>query len=129
EFAAMRSKNELYSQIAVVLYVPLMLAAVGVLIASFRKRSVLWRPLVLIAGAVGVLMIVNQGNSLPMTIDQMQTSSPYPEMLTIGLLQALGAGVGVFFYVILAAAAGEPLYRRAPPGRLALLKAFTGAGT
>ena len=129
EFAAMRSKNELYSQIAAVLYVPLILAAVGVLIASFRKRSVLWRPLVLIAGAVGVLMIVNQGNSLPMTIDQMQTSSPYPEMLTIGLLQAVGAGVGVFFYVILAAAAGEPLYRRALPGRLALLKAFTGAGT
>jgi membrane protease YdiL (CAAX protease family) len=129
DFASMRSKNELFSQIATVLYVPLILAAVGVLIVSFRKRSVLWRPLLLIAGAVGVLMIVNQTNALPMTMDRMQTSSPYLEMLTIGLLQALGAGVGVFFYVILAAAAGEPLYRRANPARLALLKAFTGAGT
>ncbi len=34
----------------------------------------------------------------------------YEEALGIGLLFAVGAGVGVFFYIILAAAAGEPLY-------------------
>jgi membrane protease YdiL (CAAX protease family) len=128
EFAALRSHNELYATVAEALYVPLILAAVGLVIQGFRKHQVRWRPLAAIAGAVGLLMIGNQWNSLPFFIDQAPTSSPLPKTIVFALLQGLGAGVGVFFYVILAGAAGEPLYRGSQPRHLALASVFRPRG-
>jgi membrane protease YdiL (CAAX protease family) len=78
--------------------------------------------LILIAGAVGALMAINEWNSLPFFIDSMPTSAPYMQSLLYGLLLGLGSGAGVFFYVILAAAPGEPLYRASQPEKLSLLK-------
>ncbi len=121
DFATLRSSNELYYQAAAVLCVFLILAAVVVLIQSLRRREIRWKPLLIIAAAVGVLMVVNEWNSIPFTIDSMPTSSPYSQSLLRALLLGLGAGVGVFFYVILAAAPGEPLYRASQPQRLSLL--------
>jgi hypothetical protein len=122
EYAKLRSGNELYSLAAEVLFALLALAAVGLLIGSLRRREIRWRPLILIAGAVGALMAINEWNSLPFFIDSMPTSSPYMQSLLYGLLLGLGSGAGVFFYVILAAAPGEPLYRASQPDRLSLLK-------
>jgi hypothetical protein len=121
DFATLRSSNELYSQVANVFYVFLVLAAVIVLIQALRRRWVRWKPLLLIAATVGVLMVVSEWNSIPFAIDSMPTSSPYPQSLLRALLLGLGAGVGVFFYVILAAAPGEPLYRASQPARLSLV--------
>lgn len=128
DFARLRSKNELYSEIAQAFYIPLILAAVGVLIHSVRKKQVPWRPLLLISGVVGVLMMVSQGNNLPFFLDRLPTSSRYEEALGIGILFAIGAGVGVFFYIILAAAAGEPLYRAVRPAGLSLRDLPTAHG-
>jgi membrane protease YdiL (CAAX protease family) len=131
DFAALRSKNELYSHIATAFYVALILCAIGVLIQAIRKKQVPWRPLVLLSGAVGVLMMASQWNNLPFFFDRMPTSLRYEETLIIGLMLGIGAGVGVFFYVILAAAAGEPLYQAARPGGLSLrnLPTFRGIQT
>ncbi len=82
----------------------------------------------LIAGTVAVFMIANEYNSLPFFVDQMPTSSPIPQSVLMGLLQGLGAGVGIFLYMILAAGAGEPLYRADFPARLSLRSAFTARG-
>ncbi len=128
DFAGLRSKNELYTDIAQAFYVPLILAALGVIIHSVRKKRVPWRPLLLISGAVGVLMIVSQANNLPFFLDRLPTSARYEEALGIGLLFAVGAGVGVFFYIILAAAAGEPLYRGVRPSGLSLKNLPTARG-
>ena len=122
DYAKLRSANELYSLVAEVLFVLLALAAVAVLIGSLRRREIHWRPLILIAGAVGAVMVINEWNSLPFFIDSMPTSSPYMQSLLYGLLLGLGSGAGVFFYVILAAAPGEPLYRASQPEKLSLLK-------
>ncbi|RPI08503.1 MAG: hypothetical protein EHM65_10240, partial [Acidobacteriales bacterium] len=122
DFATLRSSNDLYYRAAEVLYILLVLAAVVVLIQSLRQRAIFWRPLVVIAGAVGVLMVINEWNALPFAIDGMPTSSPYTQSLLRALLAALGAGLGVFFYVILAAAPGEPLYRASQPSSLSLLQ-------
>jgi hypothetical protein len=122
DYAKLRSGNELYSRAAEVLFVLLVLAALGLLIGSLRRREIRWRPLILIAGAVGAVMVVNEWNSLPFFIDSMPTSSPYMQSLLYGLLLGLGSGAGVFFYLILAAAPGEPLYRASQPEMLALLK-------
>lgn len=120
DFTRLRSKNELYAEIAQAFYLPLVLGAVVILIRAIRKRLLHWRPLVLISGLVAGLMVVNQWNSLPFFLDGMPTSVPYSQGVMYGLLLALGAGVGVFFYVIVAAAAGEPLYRESQPSHLSL---------
>ncbi|HSB15767.1 MAG TPA: type II CAAX endopeptidase family protein, partial [Bryobacteraceae bacterium] len=121
DFAALRSKNELYAQIAQAFYLPLVLGAIVILIRAFRRGLIRWRPLLLISLTVAGLMIINQWNSLPFFLDGAPTSVPYSQSVLYGLLVALGAGVGVFFYVILAAAAGEPLYRESQLGHLSLL--------
>jgi len=128
DFAAMRSKNDLYSQIAQAFYVPLIIAALVLIIQSVRRRNITWAPLILISGGVAVLMVANEWNSLPFFLDGMPTSSTHAEGLTLGLLQGLGAGVGVFFYLILAAAPGETLYRAWQPQRLRLAAAFSMRG-
>ena len=128
DFATMRAANDLYSQIAVGLYVPLILGAVVLIIIWIRRKDLDWRSLVLISTVVGGLMMLNEWNQLPFFIDQTSTSTPYYETLVIGLLRGLGAGVFVFLYVILAAAAGEPLYRRAQPMQLSLASGFAWRG-
>ncbi len=120
DYALLRSSNDLYAMAATVLYALLAVAAIVVLIQSLRRRELRWKPLLIIAGTVGALMIANEWNSVPFAIDSMPTSSPYLQSLVRALLLGLGAGVGVFFYVILAAAPGEPLYRRLLPDHLPL---------
>jgi membrane protease YdiL (CAAX protease family) len=120
DFAALRSANELYQWAAEAGFAALFVAAVVVLLGALRRRAVPWRPLIALCAAVGGLMILNQANMLAFFIDQMPTSTPYRDTVVFGLLQAIGAGVGVFFYVIVAGAAGEPLYRQALPRKLSL---------
>lgn len=128
DYAALRSRNDLFATIANSLYVPLVLAAAAVLIGAVRRRALQWRAVVLVSACVSLLMVLNQWNSISFTIDRMPTSASFPEMISLGVLQGLGAGVLVFFYVAIAAAAGEPLYRELNPGKLSLRAAFSAEG-
>jgi len=127
-FQALRSGNALFQTIAESLYLPLGITALAMIFRFVRRRDLLWRPLVLYAVVVGGLMVANEFNSLPFFLDRMPTSSPLPQSLLMGILQGMGSGVAVFFYVLLAAAAGEPLYRKTFPAFLALRHAFTLRG-
>ena len=120
DFASLRSSNELFQWIAECLFVLLAVAAVAVLMVGLRRRQVPWRPLVLICGAIAALTVANELNSLPFFIDNFPTSSPYRDIVLLGVLEAFGAGVGTFFYVIVAGGAGEPLYRRSQSAHLSL---------
>ncbi len=128
EFAGMRSKNDLYASIAQAAWLPLVLAALVLLVRGLRRHLIPWRPLMMIAGTVGALMILNQLNSIPLLVDQFPTSSPYAQTLFLVILQSLGTGVGVFFYVIVAGAAGAPTYREEIPDPLPIQRAFTWDG-
>ena len=128
DYAALRSSNELYASIATGLSLVLALAAVAVVVVSLRRRAIQWRPLVLISGSAGVLSVVNQWNLLPFFVDAMPTSARLSDTLILGILQGMGAGVAYFFYVILGAAPGEPLYRDSLPSRLSLGAAFGPRG-
>ena len=128
EYAELRSANELYTTAAQALSIALILAAVAVTIRSLRRRAIAWRPLLMLSGAAAVLAVFNEWNFLPFFIDGMPTSSRYRDMVLLGLLQGLGAGVGYFFYILLGAAPGEPLYRASQPVRLRLGAAFTTPG-
>ena len=93
-FQALRSKNALYATIAESLYLPLGLAALAAVFLALRRGNLAWKPLVLIAGTVGAFMIVNEINALPFFVDRMPTSSPLPQSVLIGILQALGCRCG-----------------------------------
>ncbi len=128
DFTALRSKNDLYAQIAQVFYLPLFVAAVVILIQALRRRDVRWSPLVTIAMVVGGLMVANQLNLIPLTLDRMPTSSTITTSLGISVLTALGAGAFIFFYVMAAGAPGETLYRRFLPDKLSLAELFSRDG-
>lgn len=128
EFAGMRSRNELYASIAEAVWLPLILAALFLMVRGLRNKQIAWRPLLRISGVVGILMILGQLNGLTLLVDRFPTSSPYIQTLLLIVLEALGAGVGVFFYIIVAGAAGEPLYRRRTLDPLSLTIAFTPQG-
>jgi len=129
EYAGLRSGNELYSGIAQAFYVVLILAAIAVLVLSLRRQEIQWRPLIAICGGAAALAVLNEWNLLPFYIDAEPTSTPFHQTLATSLLQGVGAGVGYFFYIMLGAASGEPLYRAFQPDRLSLGAAFSGRGT
>jgi membrane protease YdiL (CAAX protease family) len=128
DFAGLRSRNDLYATIAQAFWLPLVIATLVLVVRGLRRREIPWRPLLLLSGAVGALTIANQWNSIPLLIDQLPTSLPYGQSLLLLILQSLGAGVGVFFYVILPGAAGEPGYRRWTSSRLSLTRLVTADG-
>lgn len=128
DFARMRSTNELFQWAAEACFAALFVAAVILVIRWLRRRLIPWRPLVALSAAIGGLMVLNQLNLLAFVIDGMPTATRFGEAVLFGVLGAVGAGVGTFFYVILAAAAGEPLYRQAHPRKVALAALFSRRG-
>lgn len=128
DFAAMRSKNELYTQAAQALYMILIAATMVLWVAALRRHAVDWGPVILICGVVGGLMTIATWNLLPFLLDARPTSTPIAESVALAVLEGLGAGVGVFLYVALAAGPGEAAYRREWPDKLRLGAAVTRAG-
>jgi hypothetical protein len=128
DFSALRSRNDLFASIAQAFYLPLIIAGLVLLVRGLRRHEIPWRPVLHISGAVGVLMVISQLNSIPLAIDQYPTSSPYLQTLLLTVLQSLGIGVAVFFYVVTAAAGGEPIYRRSTGDPLSLRTAVTRDG-
>lgn len=125
DFAALRSKNQLYSQIAQAFYVALILGAAITLIAALRRGDIIWRPAVLFSSVVAGLNVLAEWNNLPFSLNAMPTTTPIGEALVMILLQSAGAGAGVFIYVIFAAAPGLVTYRDLLPNRLNLVAAFS----
>jgi hypothetical protein len=125
DFAALRSKNQLYSQIAQAFYVALILAAAVTLIAGLRRGDIVWRPAVLFSAVVAGLNILAEWNNLPFSLNSLPTTTPIGEGLLMLLLQSAGTGAGVFIYVIFAAAPGLVAYRDLLPGKLNLVAAFS----
>jgi len=127
-FAAMRSRNQLYALGAGALWVPLVIAAIVWVVISMRRHNIPWRRLLQVSLLVATLVVINQWNQLPFFFDHMPTSSHFANTLALGVLQAMGAGVAMFFYLIIPAAAGEPLYRAMLPSKLSLPGIFTLRG-
>ena len=125
DFAALRSKNQLYSQIAQAFYVALILAALIVLIMALRRGDIVWRPAVMFSAVVAGLNILAEWNNLPFSLNALPTTTPIAEALLMILLQSAGAGAGVFIYVIFATAPGMVAYRDLLPDKLNLVAAFS----
>ena len=125
DFAALRSKNQLYSQIAQAFFVALMLAAAVTLIGGLRRGDIIWRPAALFSGVVAILSILAAWNNLPFGLNSLPSSTPIGEAILLILLQSAGAGAGAFIYVIFAAAPGLVAYRDLLPEKLNLKAAFS----
>ena len=125
DFAAMRSKNELYSQIAQAFYVALIIAAAVVLIGGLRRGEIIWKPVVQFAGVVAALNVLAQWNNLPFFLNALPTTTGLGEGFVLALLQSTGSGAGIFLYVLIAAAPGLIAYRDLLPRMLHLPAAFS----
>ncbi|MFN7935343.1 MAG: type II CAAX endopeptidase family protein [Bryobacteraceae bacterium] len=128
DFAKLRSANELYASIAQALYALLGVGAIVVFLQALRARAIPWRAILRIAFLVAMLQLLNGLNTIGLAVDGMKTSSSYPEMLLLGVLQSLGSGTGVFLYVLTPLAAGIVLFGRTYPNQLPLSVAFTWRG-
>ncbi|MBL8218370.1 MAG: CPBP family intramembrane metalloprotease [Bryobacterales bacterium] len=131
DFSKLRSSNELYASIANALYGVLAIGGVVVFLQSLRARAIPWRAIIRIGFLVALLQLLNGLNTIGLAIDGMKTSSSYPEMLLLGVLQSLGSGTGVFLYVLAPLAAGVVLFTRTYPTQLPVSAVFTlrGAAT
>ncbi|MBM3797311.1 MAG: CPBP family intramembrane metalloprotease, partial [Acidobacteria bacterium] len=125
DFAALRSKNELYSQIAQAFYVALIIAATVVLIGGLRRGEIIWKPVVRFAGAVAALNVLAQWNNLPFFLNVLPTTTGLGKGLVLALLQSAGSGAGIFLYVLIAAVPGLIAYRDLLPGMLHVPAAFS----
>ncbi|MBS1874359.1 MAG: CPBP family intramembrane metalloprotease [Acidobacteria bacterium] len=128
DFSAMRSRNEMLAAIAEAFWLPLALAALALLVQGLRRRRIPWRPVLAISAGIGAMAILSQLNMIPLLVDAFPTSSPYLQTLALVILEALGAGVGVFVYIVIPAAAGEPGYRERTGDRLSLRTLLTPSG-
>ena len=128
DFTAMRSKNELYTQIAQAAYLLLVLAAMVITVNGIRRGNVQWRTVLLLSGGAGGLTVLAEWNHFPFLLDRRSTASPFVESAVLSLFESIGAGVGVLLYVAAAAAPGEMEYRRFLPGMLSLRGAFSRHG-
>lgn len=128
DFAKLRSSNELYAGIANGFYALLAIAAVFAFGSSLRKREIAWKPLLAIAASVAVVNLLNELNTVPFAVDNMPSSAPYMQSLTLAILQAIGSAAGIYLYVLGPLVAGVAMYHRAFPNFLRLPVAFTRAG-
>lgn len=128
DFAKLRSANELYASIANALYGVLAIAGLFTFLQALRARAIPWRSILRIGFFVALLQLLNGLNTIGLAVDGMKTSSSYPEMLLLGVLQSLGSGTGVFLYVLAPLAAGVVLFTRSYPSQLPVTSLLTLRG-
>ena len=127
-YAKLRSKNILYNQVAIVPYLALMVAVVGLGILLTMRKQTSWGGAIKLGIVVTVLLTLMQLNNWPLNRMGYDTNSTYGSFVFEEFAKALLFGVLSALTVVLPIPGGEPLYRWSQPGRLRLAKAFTLRG-
>jgi membrane protease YdiL (CAAX protease family) len=128
DYAKLRSRNELFQNIANASYVLLLGGVIFVIARSARLSKIHWKAATAIGGVVGLLFAAQLWNSLPQVIQQFPTNTSYETLTAVLTVLFLIAGVVMAIYTMVLAAAGEPLYREVSPKHLALNHLFTLRG-
>ena len=127
-YAKLRSKNILYNQVAIVPYLALMVAVVGLGILLTMRKQTSWGGAIKLGIVVTILLTLMQLNNWPLNRMGYDTNSAYGSFVFEEFAKALLFGVLSALTVVLPIPGGEPLYRWSQPGRLRLAKAFTLRG-
>jgi membrane protease YdiL (CAAX protease family) len=127
-YAKLRSKNILYNQVAIVPYLALLVAVIGLGILLTIRKQTSWGGAIKLGIVVAILLFFMQLNNWPLERMAYDTNSSYGSFVFQQIENALLFGVFSALTVALVIPGGEPLYRWSQPGRLRLAKAFTLRG-
>jgi membrane protease YdiL (CAAX protease family) len=128
DYDRMRSTNDLFGSAAEVFYVPLIIAALVVLVQRTRRKQIAWKTVVILAGAVGLLQAIDLTNRFPLMVANMPTTFSMSAMIALAVVVAVVIALFATLWVGLTAAAGGPLYAEMLPGRLSLSRLFSISG-
>lgn len=128
DYKRMRSRNENWALVANFLFVPLLIAALFVVIPRIRQRQVTWKPMLWIGGFVGFITVVANLNFVSLFSEAFATSVSYPGQIVILVLSSLIGGLFFMLLIALLAASGDAVYRESAPDKVALARLFTLSG-
>jgi membrane protease YdiL (CAAX protease family) len=127
-YAKLRSTNILYNQVAIVPYLALMVAVIGLGILLTIRKQTSWGGAIKLGIMVAILLFFMRLNNWPLERMAYDTNSSYGSFVFQQIENALLFGVLSALTVALVIPGAEPLYRWSQPGRLRLAKAFTLRG-
>lgn len=128
EYRILRSKNEAAGAVATFGLFLTAVAAVVVFVERARRRDVKWRWAIAFGGIGTLLQFGSALNELPIRLYGYDTAEGWGGTVAKALLADFGGAVLVGVILVLLVAAGEPLYREAYPGKVALGRIFSRRG-
>jgi len=120
EYSALRARNDAAAVVAAGLLLLTLAATVVVTVRRMRAGDIRWNVAAAFAVVGGVLAMLSMLNALPNQLFGYETTQSFGGFLSLQLLGALGFGLGIGVFILVPAAAGESLYRRAYPEKLTL---------
>jgi membrane protease YdiL (CAAX protease family) len=128
DYRHLRSTNEFYNTVAIVPYLLLFGAALGIGIQLTRKGQTNWNLAWQLGVLTAVLLAAMQLNRWPLDLSGYNTNTAYGSFVIDRVMWALVFGIFSALTVSLVLPGGEPLYRAAKPEFLRLRNAFTWRG-
>jgi Type II CAAX prenyl endopeptidase Rce1-like len=131
KFSKLRSYNDALEGVASIFYTALNTGVFFVFIWAFANSYIRWRFSLIVALVYSALSICESLNSLPSSIHEYATTTPWDGFLMEFALGTIWGGVTSFFQTFMLVAAVEPLYRVSTPKQISLEQVFTlpGLGT
>lgn len=127
DYRGLRSCNEALQSVANVAHWTLLICAFGVVLAGISKREINLRLTFVVASLVTGLEVTNTFNSLPYEFAAFDKAEPVSDFWIELLGKALSTGFWQMLETFLVVAAGEHLYRKAYPDKVALNHIFAPA--
>lgn len=124
-YAALRSRNIYYNQIAIIPFLLLLGAALWMGILLTVKNQTRWWPAIKVGIVVAILLTLMQLNSWPLDRMGYDTNSSYASFVFMEFARALGFGILSAALIVITLPGSEPLYRWSQPGRLRLWETFS----
>jgi len=127
EYASLRSKNEAANDVASVLLSLTGFAALVVFVMRARRGELQIRFSLWIAATCASLVFLVSLNSLPSALANYDTRSSFAAFVAGELGLGLLGGIGLGFFLMVVAGAGDALQRERLPGQLSIPRLFTTA--
>lgn len=128
KFAKLRSYNDALEEVATIFYEALQAGIFFVFLWSFANGQIRWKFTLSVSIVYAILAILDSLNSLPQSLHEYTTTTPYSGFQVEFALRALWSGVSTFFQIFTLVAAAETVYRLARPNFISLEKSFTKRG-
>ncbi len=128
EYRHQRSQNKLFQSIADFVSFILIAIAFVYFIMHIRGGQIPWRTAIILSVSLFAVNFIMGVNSLPLEVAYYNTTSSYSSFLSEVFIRSLLAGIFEALLLVLLIGAGEKLYRRQFPDKLALQNIFRWKG-